>query len=153
MNAPSEMGSGIGASVRRKEDYRFVTGSGKYTDDIQIPGQSYACFLRSQHAHASIRSIDTREARGAPGVIAVFTGEDLANDKIGGVPCGWLITDVNGQPMKEPAHPALAQGKVRYVGDLVSVVIASSYLEAKDAAELIEVDYDVLPAVADARDA
>jgi carbon-monoxide dehydrogenase large subunit len=153
MNAPSEMGSGIGASVRRKEDYRFVTGSGKYTDDIQIPGQSYACFLRSQHAHASIRSIDTREARGAPGVIAVFTGEDLANDKIGGVPCGWLITDVNGQPMKEPAHPALAQGKVRYVGDMVAVVIASSYLEAKDAAELIEVDYDVLPAVADARDA
>lgn len=153
MNAPSELETGIGASVRRKEDYRFITGSGKYTDDVQIPGQTYAYFLRSPHAHAAIRSIDRSTAQSAPGVIAVLTGEDLAADKVAGVPCGWLITDVNGEPMKEPAHPALAQGKVRYVGDQVAIVIASTYLQAKDAAELIQVDYDILPAVADARDA
>ncbi|OWW19304.1 xanthine dehydrogenase family protein molybdopterin-binding subunit [Noviherbaspirillum denitrificans] len=153
MNAPSERETGVGASVRRKEDYRFLTGSGKYTDDVQIPGQTYAYFLRSPYAHAAIRSINTDAAKSAPGVIAVLTGEDIAADKVGGVPCGWLITDVNGQPMKEPAHPALAQGKVRYVGDQVAIVIASTYLQAKDAAELIEVDYEALPAVADAREA
>jgi carbon-monoxide dehydrogenase large subunit len=153
MNAPSERETGIGASVRRKEDYRFITGSGKYTDDVQIPGQTHAYFLRSPHAHATIRSIDKSAAQSAPGVVAVLTGEDLAADKVAGVPCGWLITDVNGQPMKEPAHPALAQGKVRYVGDQVAIVIASTYLQAKDAAELIQVDYEMLPAVADARDA
>ncbi len=153
MNAPSERETGIGASVRRKEDYRFLTGSGNYTDDVQVPGQTYAYFLRSPHAHARIVSIDKSAAQSAPGVIAVLTGEDLAADKVGGVPCGWLITDVNGQPMKEPAHPALAQGKVRYVGDQVAIVIAATYLQAKDAAELIQVEYDPLPAVIDARDA
>jgi aerobic carbon-monoxide dehydrogenase large subunit len=153
MNAPSERETGIGASVRRKEDYRFLTGSGNYTDDVQVPGQTYAYFLRSPHAHARIGSIDRSAAQTAPGVIAVLTGEDLAADKVGGVPCGWLITDVNGQPMKEPAHPALAQGKVRHVGDQVAIVIAATYLQAKDAAELIQVEYDPLPAVVDARDA
>ena len=153
MNAPSERETGIGASVRRKEDYRFLTGSGKYTDDVQVQGQTYAYFLRSPHAHARITSIDKSAAQSAPGVIAILTGEDLAADKVGGVPCGWLITDVNGQPMKEPAHPALAQGKVRYVGDQVAIVIASTYLQAKDAAELIQVEYEPLPAVIDARDA
>jgi carbon-monoxide dehydrogenase large subunit len=153
MNAPAELGSGIGASVRRKEDYRFLTGEGNYTDDVQLPGQTYAYFLRSPHAHAKIVKIDKSEALKAPGVIAILTGEDLAADKVGGVPCGWLITDVNGQPMKEPPHPALAQGKVRYVGDQVAVIIAETYLQAKDAAELVMVDYDVLPAVVDARDA
>jgi aerobic carbon-monoxide dehydrogenase large subunit len=153
MNAPPERETGIGASVRRKEDYRFITGSGNYTDDVQVPGQTYAYFLRSPHAHARIRSIDRSAAQSAPGVVAVLTGEDLAADKVGGVPCGWLITDVNGQPMKEPAHPALAQGKVRHVGDQVAIVIAASYLQAKDAAELIEVEYDALPAVIDAREA
>jgi aerobic carbon-monoxide dehydrogenase large subunit len=153
MNAPPERETGIGASVRRKEDYRFITGSGNYTDDVQVPGQTYAYFLRSPHAHARIRSIDRSAAQSAPGVVAVLTGEDLAADKVGGVPCGWLITDVNGQPMKEPAHPALAQGKVRHVGDQVAIVIAASYLQAKDAAELIEIEYDALPAVIDAREA
>jgi aerobic carbon-monoxide dehydrogenase large subunit len=153
MNAPSERETGIGASVRRKEDYRFLTGSGNYTDDVQVPGQTYAYFLRSPHAHARIGSIDKSAAQSAPGVIAVLTGEDLAADKVGGVPCGWLITDVNGQPMKEPVHPALAQGRVRYVGDQVAIIIAATYLQAKDAAELIQVEYDPLPAVVDARDA
>ncbi|MEN3363365.1 MAG: aerobic carbon-monoxide dehydrogenase large subunit [Burkholderiales bacterium] len=150
MNAPAELGSGIGASVRRKEDYRFLTGDGNYTDDVQIPGQTYACFLRSPHAHAKINSIDKSAALKHPGVIAIFTGEDLAADKVGGLPCGWLITDVKGQPMKEPPHPLLCQGKALHVGDQVAVVIAETHLQARDAAELIEVDYDVLPAAVEA---
>ena len=139
----------IGASVKRKEDYRFLTGAGTYTDDVRIDRQSYAYFLRSPHAHARILSINADKAKKAPGVLGVFTGQDIAAAKINGLPCGWLITDVNGQPMKEPPHPVLAQGKVRYVGDHVAVVVAESYWQAKDAAESIEVDYQVLPAVVD----
>ena len=105
MNAPL-----IGARIERKEDYRFLTGSGTYTDDVTLPGQTYAYFLRSPHAHAKIKHIDTAAAKAAPGVIAAYTGADLP-DSVGGLPCGWLITDVNGQPMKEPKHPLLAQGK------------------------------------------
>jgi carbon-monoxide dehydrogenase large subunit len=142
MNAPL-----IGQPIRRKEDARFLTGSGVFTDDVNVHGQTYAYFLRSPHAHARIRSMDRSQAAAAPGVLAVFTGEDLAQAKVNGLPCGWLITDVNGQPMKEPPHPALAQGKVRYVGDHVAVVIAETLNQAKDAAELIDVDYEILPAV------
>jgi carbon-monoxide dehydrogenase large subunit len=143
----------IGASIERKEDYRFLTGSGTYTDDVQLERQTYACFVRSPHAHARIKSINTDTAKKAPGVVGIFTGEDIAAAKINGLPCGWLITDVNGQPMKEPAHPVLAQGKVRYVGDHVAIVIADTYFQAKDAAELVQVDYEVLPAVVDVADA
>jgi len=139
--------TGIGASVRRKEDYRFLTGQANYTDDINLPGQTYAYFVRSPHAHAKIKRIKKDKALAAPGVIAIFTGEDLAAAKVGGLPCGWLITDKNGQPMKEPPHPPLAQGAVRYVGDQAAVIIAETYYQAKDAAELLEVDYQVLPAV------
>jgi carbon-monoxide dehydrogenase large subunit len=141
--------NGIGASPRRKEDERFLTGAGNYTDDINFQGQTYAYFLRSPHAHAAIKGIDTAAAAAAPGVVAIFTGADLAAAKVGGLPCGWLITDMSGQPMKEPPHPPLAQGKVHHVGDQVAVVIAETYLQARDAAELIEVDYDVLDAVVD----
>jgi carbon-monoxide dehydrogenase large subunit len=140
----------IGARIQRKEDYRFLTGAGQYTDDMTLQGQTHAVFVRSPHAHAKIKSIRKDKALGAPGVLAVFTGEDLAAAKVGGLPCGWLITDVNGQPMKEPPHPCLAQGKVRYVGDHVAVVIAETLDGAQDAAELVEVDYEVLPAVANA---
>ena len=143
----------IGSAMKRREDYRFLTGSGTYTDDVKLDRQTYAVFVRSPHAHATIKRIDTSKAKQAPGVLAVFTGEDTANAKINGLPCGWLITDVNGQPMKEPAHPVLAQGKVRYVGDHVAVVIAETYLQAKDAAELVAVDYETLPAVVDVADA
>ena len=97
-----------------------------------------------------LKKIDFEKAKKAPGVIAVFTGADLAAAKVGGLPCGWLITDVNGQPMKEPLHPCLAQGKVRYVGDHVAVVIAETLDQARDAAELVKVDYEELPAVTDA---
>jgi aerobic carbon-monoxide dehydrogenase large subunit len=143
----------IGASVKRKEDYRFLTGAGSYTDDVAFPHQTYATFVRSPHAHAKIRSIKKDKALKAPGVVAIFTGEDLAAAKVGGLPCGWLITDVNGQPMKEPPHPCLAQGKVRYVGDQVAIVIAETQQQARDAAELVQVDYDVLPAVVRSDDA
>jgi carbon-monoxide dehydrogenase large subunit len=139
--------TGIGAPVRRKEDKRFITGTGRYTDDLNRPGQAYAAFVRSPHAHANIRGIAKTAALAKPGVIAVLTGEDLAADKIGGLICGWMIHSKDGSPMKAGPHPALAQSKVRYVGDHVAVVIAETVTQAKDAAEAIVVDYEVLPAV------
>ncbi len=148
MNAPETHGM-IGASVERKEDYRFLTGNGQYTDDIVLPQQTYAVFLRSPHAHAKINSIDTTAARQSPGVVAIFTGADLAAENVGGLPCGWLIHSTDGKPMNEPPHPVIAHTKARHVGDQVALVIADSIKAAKDAAELIDVDYDVLPAVVD----
>ena len=141
----------VGQSVRRKEDYRFLTGTGQYTDDINPQHHTHAWFLRSPHAHARIRGIDTVRAKAAPGVIAILTGDDLTG--VNGLPCGWLITGTDGQPMKEPPHPILAQGKTRYVGDGVALVIAETPDQAKDAAELIAVDYEVLPAVVNPVDA
>lgn len=143
----------IGASIRRKEDYRFLTGGGQFTDDITLANQSYAVFVRSPHAHANIKGIDTAAARAAPGVLGVFVGADVAADKLNGLPCGWLITSTDGTPMKEPPHPILAQGKVRYVGDHVAMVVAETLEQAKNAAELVEVDYDVLTAVVKVTDA
>ncbi|MCS6892838.1 MAG: xanthine dehydrogenase family protein molybdopterin-binding subunit [Rhodovarius sp.] len=142
---------GIGAAVRRKEDLRFLSGRGRYTDDISRPGQVHAWFLRSPHAHARIRAIDTRAAAAMPGVLAVLTGADYAADGLGGVPCGWQIHNKDGSPMKEPPHPVLAVGKVRYVGDAVAMVIAETRQQARDAAEALSVDYEVLPAVTDMR--
>jgi carbon-monoxide dehydrogenase large subunit len=144
---------GIGASVRRKEDLRFLTGRGMYTDDINRPGQLHAYILRSPHPHAELGRIDTSKAAKAKGVVAVFTGADLAKDNVGGLPCGWAIKFKDGSPMKEPPHPPLAQGRVRYVGDQVAVVIADTREAARDAAELIEVEYKPLPAVASVDDA
>ena len=114
--------TGIGAAVRRKEDFRFVTGKGQYTDDINRPGQSYIHFLRSPHAHAKIKSIDIKAAAAMPGVLAVLTGADLAADKIGGLICGWMIHSKDGSPMKMAPHPAIANAKACYVGDPVAVV-------------------------------
>jgi carbon-monoxide dehydrogenase large subunit len=141
--------TGIGAAVRRKEDHRFITGKGHYTDDINRPGQGYAFFVRSPHAHATIKSIDTAAASTMPGVIAIFTGADVAAAKIGGHICGWTVHSKDGSPMKAAPGTALATGKVRYVGDEVAVVIAENYPQAKDAAEKVVVDYGVLPAVID----
>jgi carbon-monoxide dehydrogenase large subunit len=141
--------TGIGASVKRKEDFRFLTGQGSYTDDINRPGQSYAYILRSTEAHATLKSLDIAAAQAASGVVAIFTGEDMSADGVGGVPCGWGVNNKDGSPMSEPAHPALAIGKVRYVGDQVAIVIAETYSQAKDAAELIAVDYETLPALVD----
>jgi aerobic carbon-monoxide dehydrogenase large subunit len=135
----------IGQRIERKEDYRFLTGAGRYTDDVSLPQQSYACFVRSPHAHARIRSVDTAAARAAPGVLGVFTGKDVA--AVGGLPCGWLIKSLDGSPMKEPKHPILAEDKVRHVGDQLALVVAETATQAKSAAALVEVDYEVLPAV------
>jgi carbon-monoxide dehydrogenase large subunit len=144
---------GIGASVRRKEDFRFLSGRGNYTDDINRPGQAYAFLKRSDRPHATIGGIDTTAAKAAPGVVAVFTGADMAADNVGGLPCGWQIHNKDGSPMAEPPHPVLAIGKVRHVGDPVAVVIATTKQAAKDAAELLDIDYRDLPAVASLADA
>jgi carbon-monoxide dehydrogenase large subunit len=141
--------TGIGAAVRRKEDQRFITGKGQYTDDISRPGQTYIYFVRSPHAHARIKSIDSAAASKMPGVVAVLTGKDLANDKIGNLICGWAITSKDGTPMKMSAHPAIAADKANHVGDAVAVVIGETLAQAKDAGEKVKVDYEVLPAVAD----
>jgi len=141
--------TGIGAAVRRKEDFRFITGKGQYTDDITRPGETHAHFLRSPHARAKIKSIDAHAAKGMPGVLAVLTGAELAGDKIGGLICGWMIHSKDGSPMKMAAHPAIANGTANYVGDPVAVVVADTLEQAEDAAEHIKVDYEVLPAVAD----
>ncbi len=141
--------TGIGASVKRKEDHRFITGAGRYTDDINRPDQAYAYFLRSPHAHATITKIDAAAALKMPGVLAVLTGDDLAADKIGGLICGWMIHNKDGSPMRAGGHPALAQGKVRYVGDHVAVIVADTLAQARDAAEAVVVDYSLLPAVVD----
>src|SRR5215831_8607936 len=131
----------IGTPVRRREDYRFLTGQGTYTDDINRPGQLYAYILRSPHASARLSRIDTSAAASAPGVVAVYTGQDMAEDGIGSLPCGWLIHSKDGSPMKEPPHPVLAVDRVRHVGDPVAVVIAESLGQARDAAESVAVDY------------
>ncbi len=141
--------SPIGKPLLRREDQRFLTGAGQYTDDVVLPGQTYGLFLRSPYAHARINSIDLSAALAAPGVLKIFTGADLAEAKVGGLPCGWLIHSKDGSPMKEPPHPVLAQGKVRHVGDQIALIVAETALQAKDAAELINVDYEVLPAVVD----
>src|SRR5207244_12423707 len=141
--------TGIGAAVRRKEDFRFITGKGQYTDDVNRPGQTYIHFLRSPHAHAKIKSIDAKAAQAMPGVLAVLTGAQLAADKIGNLICGWMIHSKDGSPMKMAPHPALAHGKACHVGDPVAVVVADTLAQAKDAGEKVKVDYEVLPAVAD----
>src|SRR6476620_2930928 len=125
--------TGIGAAVRRKEDQRFVTGKGHYTDDVNRPGQCHAYFLRSPHAHARIKSVETKAAAAMPGVLAVLTGAELATDKIGGLICGWMIHSKDGSPMKMAPHPALAHGNANHVGDAVAVVIAETLSQAKDA--------------------
>jgi carbon-monoxide dehydrogenase large subunit len=137
----------IGQSVERREDGRFLTGKGQYTDDITLQGQTHAYFLRSPYAHARIKSLDTAAAAAAPGVLGIFTGEHFK--AVGGLPCGWLINSLDGAPMKEPKHPVLADGKVRYVGDRVAMVVAETLDQAQAAAALIAVDYDELPPVVD----
>ena len=138
---------GIGASTKRREDIRFLTGTGNYTDDINLRGQAYVHFLRSDVAHGRINSIDTAAAMAMPGVIKIYTGDDFAD--AGSIPCGWCVTDRFGEPMKEPRHPVLAEGKVRHVGDPICAIVAETHDQARDAAEAIEIDIDELPAVVD----
>ena len=147
------MASLVGSRVERKEDKRFLTGKGRYTADINIANQTYACFVRSPHARAKINQVDTTKASKAPGVVAILTGDDLAQDKIGGMIAGWKIVSQDGKDMKVPPHPALAKDSVNYVGDHVAVVIAETLEQAKNAAELVSVSYKILKAVIDTSNA
>jgi carbon-monoxide dehydrogenase large subunit len=130
----------LGASIKRREDPRFITGKGNYTDDLKLQGMTHAVFVRSPHANAKIRKIDTAKASKAPGVVAIFTGKDMVG--VNSLPCGWLLPE-----LKIPAHMPLASDAARYVGDPVAIVIAESQSAASDAAELVAVDWDVLPSV------
>ncbi len=145
--------TGIGASILRKEDRRFITGKGDYVADIKRPDMAMGVFLRSPHAHAVIKSIDVKAAAALPGVAAIYTGADLAADKVGGLPCAWGVSNADGTPMKEPPRSAMAIDKVRCVGDAVAFVIADTIEQAREAADAIEVDYEVLPAVVGVLDA
>lgn len=139
--------NGIGASVRRREDQRFLTGRGNYTDDFKRLNMTHAVHVRSPYAHARIMGIDFTDALAMPGVVAVLTGADMEADKVGSLPCGWQIHSKDGSPMKEPPHYPLARDRVRYVGDAVAVVIAETREQARDAAEMVVVDYEEMPAV------
>src|SRR6201991_1419160 len=140
---------GIGASVVRKEDRRFITGKGRYVDDIKLVGMTYAQFVRSPHAHAKVKGIDASAALKMPGVIAVLNGQQLVDDKVGNLICGWAITSKDGSPMRMGAWPAMAPETVRFVGQGVAGVIAQTKNQARDAAEAVVVTYEELPAAAD----
>jgi carbon-monoxide dehydrogenase large subunit len=142
---------GIGQRVLRKEDRRFITGHGHYTDDMSVPGTAHAAFVRSPHAHARIKSINTEAAKAKPGVIAVLTGPELVADKIGNLICGWMIHSTDGTPMNMGAFGALAVDTARFAGQPVAVVIAETKGQARDAAEAVAVDWQELPAVTDPR--
>jgi carbon-monoxide dehydrogenase large subunit len=142
---------GIGASVVRKEDRRFITGKGRYVDDIKLLGMTHAHFVRSPHAHAKVKSIDSAAAMKMPGVVGVLTGKQIVDDKVGNLICGWAITSKDGTPMKMGAWPAMAPETVRFVGQAVAVVIAETKNQARDAADAVVVNYEELPAAADIR--
>ena len=137
----------FGESVKRTEDPRLITGRGKYVDDVRLTGMAHLAFVRSTYGHANIKSIDTSAALNAPGVIAVFTGADL-QEELGGLPVGWMLPD-----LKQPPHPPLAYETVRYLGDAVAVIVADSAYQANDAVDLVEVDYEVLPAIVNGEEA
>jgi carbon-monoxide dehydrogenase large subunit len=145
MSAPAATPRIFGSGIKRREDPRLLTGTARYTDDIVLPGLAHAVVLRSPHAHARIRSIETSAAQAAPGVVAVFTGADSAAT-LQPIPCAWLLP---GSDLKTPPYPAIAKDVVRFVGDAVAVVVAETPHQAYDALDLIAVDYDVLPAVVD----
>jgi CO/xanthine dehydrogenase Mo-binding subunit len=144
---------GIGQPVSRKEDRRFLTGQGQYVADIELARQTYAVFVYSPHAHARIRSIDAEAAAQAPGVFAVLTAEEWAADGLGTLDPGFMAEDVGGPPGFRTEHPPLARDRVRYVGERVAVVVAATEARARDAAELVSVEYEVLPAVVRPADA
>ncbi len=146
-NAPGR--GGIGASPMRREDVRFLSGTGNYTDDINLRGQAYVHFLRSDIAHGKINGLDLSEAEKMPGVLRIFTGEDFKS--AGSIPCGWQVTDRFGQPMQEPRHPVLCETHVRHVGDPIAAIVAETLNQARDAAEAIVLDIEDLPAVIDMR--
>jgi carbon-monoxide dehydrogenase large subunit len=135
----------IGQSIKRVEDKRFITGKGRYTDDIQLPGMLYAYILRSPYAHAKILNIDTTSASKMAGVVKIYTGKDF--EAVNGVPCGWQVNFKDGTTMREPKHPLLVVDKVKHAGDGIAMVIASDKYLARDAADEIKIKWEVLPSV------
>jgi len=135
----------IGKSVKRREDDRFLKGAGKYTDDIKLPKMTHSAFVRSPYAHAKVLNIDTSAAQNTEGVVAVYTGQDGCGEF--GVPCGWQVNFKSGETMREPLHPLLAKNTIHHLGEPVAIVIAETLELARDTAELVEVDYEELPAV------
>ncbi len=140
---------GLAQPVRRVEDPRLLKGNGRYTDDISLPGMLWAAVLRSPHAAATLGAIDTQAAAALPGVVAIYTGADLEADGIGGLPCAIPLKNRDGTPRFDPPHPVLALGAVRHVGDPVALVVAETQKAARDGAEAIGVDYEVLASVTD----
>ncbi|MGH2671152.1 MAG: xanthine dehydrogenase family protein molybdopterin-binding subunit, partial [bacterium] len=134
----------FGSSIKRREDPRLITGKGVFTDDVKLPGQTYAAFVRSPHAHARVRRVDVSKARAVPGVVAAFSGKDLAEGGVNPLPCGWLLPDI-----KIPEYRAIAAPKAAWVGHAVAVVIGETPFAARDGADAVQVDYEVLPAVTD----
>ena len=151
------MGFGIGQAVQRKEDVRFLTGAGKFQDEINLPGQVHAVILRSPHAHADIAAVDIDDARSAPGVLAVLTSTDVRADELGTLPSmkdpRVKMTRRDGAPGYYPPQPLLADGRVRHVGEAVAMVVAETEVQALDAVERIAVDYVALPAIVDTAEA
>ena len=152
-------GTGIGQPVRRREDLRLLRGTGRYSDDVNLPRQAYAVLVRSPHAHARIRSIDTQAARAMPGVLAVLTADDLAADGINSIPhnplptrppADILLTNRDGSAHGYAPQELLPTDRVRYVGDAVVIVVAETKGQARDAAEAVEITYKELKAVVDA---
>ena len=144
---------GVGQAATRVEDNRFTAGKGQYIDDLDIPGQARAVFVRSPHAHAMILEIDKSSISDMPGVLGVYTCEDLQAESIGDVPCNAGVTNIDGSPCFKPPRPALANGRVRFVGDPVAIVVAETRQQAVDAAEALWVDYDILDAVVETGEA
>src|SRR5271169_1310372 len=144
---------GVGQPVTRLEDARLLKGRGHYQDDANLPGQLHAIFLRLPHAHAAIRSIETSAAAAAPGVRAVYTGADYAADGLAMPKAAMPRKKADGSPMFAPPRPALVVDRARYVGDPVAMIVAESLAQAKDAAELVEIDYEPLPSVTSTADA
>jgi aerobic carbon-monoxide dehydrogenase large subunit len=144
---------GIGQPVRRYEDLRLITGRGRYTDDVTLPRMAHAFVLRAPVAHAVIKRVDAAAARRMPGILFVATGDDVRADGLGDVPCTVPLTNRDGTPRHDTPRPVLAFGKVRHVGQPVALVVAETLAAARDAAEAIEVEYESLPAVTEAKDA
>ena len=152
MSQTVERGS-IGQEVLRKEDRKFLIGKGRFVDDMHLPGELHAIFVRSPHAHADIAAIDISTAKGMQGVTAILTGADMEADGIGQIPFMWIMNDSDGSPMKQPPRWGLARGRVRHVGEPVAVVIADTAANAGNAAECVAVDYTSRPAVTNSRTA
>ena len=144
---------GIGQAVKRTEDQRLLTGTGKYVGDVNLPGQAHAYILRSPEAHADIVRIDAAAAKKMPGVLAVLTGADLDADGVPDLPCLLSVNSKDGKPNLVPSYPVAAKGRVRHVGQPVAIVVAETLAEARDAAEAVEVEYKSLPAVTEGVDA